>query len=66
MILPFDELQKHEFSLSDIKVMLQSPQYRFLAQKNRLCNGFLYILEIDRSRDLNEPMQWLTFLCVYT
>ena len=45
MILPFDELQKHEFSLSDIKVMLQSPQYSFLAQKNRLCNGFLYILE---------------------
>lgn len=45
MIVPFDELRKHEFSLSDIKVIFQNPQYSFLVQKNRQCNGFLYILE---------------------
>ena len=48
-----------------------SRQFEFLsfrntAKRSRVCVGFLYILEIDRSRDLNEPMQWLTFfLCVY-
>lgn len=45
MIIPFDELRKHEFSLSDIRVIFQNPQYRFLNQKNRICNGFLYVLE---------------------
>lgn len=45
MILPFDELGKYEFALSDINVILQNPQYRFLSQKNRLFNGFLYILD---------------------
>ena len=44
MIIPLDDLRKHEFSLTDIKVILQNPQYRILVQGNRPCNGFLYIL----------------------
>lgn len=43
MIILLDELRKHEFSLSDIKVIYQEPPYRELVQKSRICNGFLYV-----------------------
>ena len=43
MIVPFQELRKHEFSLSDINVMCQRPIYRILTQKSRLSNSFLYL-----------------------
>ena len=59
MIIPFDELCKHEFALSDINVILQKPQYRFLSQKNRLCNGFLYILDGSCKYEFEGGEFWL-------
>lgn len=43
MLIPFDELKQHSFSLSDIKVILQNPPYVELRVKERCCNGFIYI-----------------------
>ena len=43
MIVPFDELKKHDFLMSDIHVFFQQPSYRTLTQKSRICNSFLYI-----------------------
>ena len=43
MIVPFDELKKYDFLMSDIKVFFQQPSYRTLTQRARLCNSFLYI-----------------------
>lgn len=48
-----------------------SRQFEFLsfrntAKRSRLYVGFLYILEIDRSRDLNEPITVAhVFVCLY-
>lgn len=44
MIINYSELCKHEFSLTDIKIIRQKPSYRLLIQKSRICNGFLYII----------------------
>jgi AraC-like DNA-binding protein len=44
MIIPLEELHKHEFALTDIKVIKQEPAYRVLNQKKRPFNGFLYII----------------------
>ena len=46
-----------------------SRQFEFLsfrntAKRSRLYVGFLYILEIDRSRDLNEPITVAHVFCV--
>ena len=43
MVVPFQELRKHEFSLSGINVMCQRPLYRMLTQKSRVTNSFLYL-----------------------
>ncbi len=44
MILPFSELKQYPFCLSDIKVILQNPQYREFCARGRTCNGFLYVV----------------------
>lgn len=44
MILPFEELQNHDFQVSDINIYLQRPIYRFLDVPYRKYNGFLCIL----------------------
>lgn len=43
MLLPFDELKSHNFTLSDINVIHQNPAYRMLNVKSRVVNGFLYV-----------------------
>lgn len=43
MLIPFDRLRQHNFSLSDIKVICQIPPYRVLRMKGRPCNGFFYL-----------------------
>jgi len=43
MILPIEHLRSHDFSLSQIQVILQRPAYRTLSIKKRVCNGFLYL-----------------------
>lgn len=45
MVIDYKELKSREFSLSNIKVILQEPSYRSLVQKSRLFNGFLYIID---------------------
>ena len=45
MVIDYKELKNREFSLSNIKVILQEPSYRSLVQKSRLFNGFLYIID---------------------
>lgn len=43
MIIPFGELCRHEFSLSDIHVICQRPAYRQLNMSRRSSNGFMYL-----------------------
>jgi len=44
MFLPFEELQNHNFQISDINIYLQTPIYRNLDVSSRKYNGFLCIL----------------------
>lgn len=44
MIIDFEHLKKHEFSLSGINIFYQKPSYRVLEQKRRQVNGFLFVL----------------------
>lgn len=44
MIIPFDELKEHDFSLSKINIILQKPKYRELHARGRTCNGFIYVV----------------------
>ena len=44
MLLDFEALKNHEFSLSGINIFRQKPSYRVLEQACRQVNGFLYLL----------------------
>ncbi len=44
MIIDFEDLKSHEFSLSGINIFCQKPSYRVLEQKSRQVNGFLFVL----------------------
>ena len=43
MILSLDALKHRSFSVSDVNVIFQNPQYRELHSRGRICNGFIYI-----------------------
>lgn len=43
MIIPFEELKHHYFSLSDINVIYQKPTWRFMFSQRRIPNGFLCV-----------------------
>ena len=60
MIIPFNDIGKREFSLSNINLIHQKPTYKYLNVKKRHCNGFLCFLAgecVYRYRD-----KALTFL----
>ena len=44
MIIDFEQLKNHDFSLSHINIFRQKPSYRVMRQPSRRYNGFLYIL----------------------
>lgn len=44
MILEFEKLRNHDFSLSNINIFHQKPAYKYLELRSRKYNGFLYIL----------------------
>lgn len=43
MIIPFEELNRYDFVISDINIIFQRPSYRHIPLGARLINGFLYI-----------------------
>ncbi len=43
MIIPFSELSKKQFTVTDVSVILQRPTYRFLRIDGRRYNGFICI-----------------------
>ena len=45
MIIPFNSLNKYDFSLSDINIIYQKPAYRKFSTQSRGCNGFIYIIK---------------------
>lgn len=45
MIIPFENISKHELSFSGVGVMLQRPVYRTLRMEGRHCNGFICVIK---------------------
>ncbi len=41
--IPFEELNKYEFTISQISSILQKPDYRILINKGRTYNGFIFV-----------------------
>lgn len=45
MIIPFENISCEDFAVSGINAVYQKPTYRSLLSKNRLSNGFLFIIK---------------------